>query len=297
MQYDLNRQPLYETVKKHATSKRFLTAIVCNFIYICACWLFFTFFFVETFNIFSFYGMPTVPLFLVLGYFAIIALGSIIISAVMNLKLLKVRNYFLGTESDHNGLSEYTKTVKISYLYTGIATGIPMVITIVATVFVVAYDGGASDLMSLFFVLPLYAAEIAGIVILYYFTFKSIRNTVDYAVNATNNIADGKVSVFLIVLSIISLVGSAISVFYTGTAALLIAVFKNVFLEEMAFAAPVSSLLNIIYLMPLVTVPMLISNICYVKIIFGFKNDMEFAKKEHAWLEAMRSGYNQGFRG
>lgn len=299
MKYDLNRQPLYETVEKHATSKTFLTAIVCNYIYVCASLLFFSLYFIFFFDILNEMDIPIVAFALIIAFAAIVFCGSSVISLIMTSKLLKVRNFFLGKTNDANGLAEYTKTVKLSYLYTIIAAGIPLVISLIAMLFTMTYQGVAEGfIIAFFFVLPIFAAEIAGIVILYYFTFKSIRNTVNYAINATNNIPEGKVSVFLIVLSIISLVGTAMSVFYSGMAALLFGVLKNVFLEEMTFAvAPISSLYNIIYLIPIVTIPTLISSICYVKLIFGFKKDMEFAKKEHAWLQAMRARSSQSNQG
>lgn len=296
----LDRHPLFETVKKHAISKNFLTAIICTFIYLgAACLLMGTLISVIFSLVDIIYELEgdtiiSSVFYAILGFWGVMFIGSLIISIIQLTKLLSIRKFFIGKTNDQSGFEGIIKTTKALYLYSGIAGIIPIVVMIFfMLVLMISEMGIAGIIPIIMFVLPIYLAEIAGVIIFYYFSFKSIRQTVTYAANAANDIPEGKVSVFLIVITIISLASAAFLVMYSAILFIIGAIFSLIdpaFLMEFADEFAVfANFDNLFLLMPFLSIPMLISQICYVKLLFGFKKDMEKAKKEHAQIQQQKA--------
>ncbi len=300
MHYDINRRPLFETVKKHATSGNFLAVIICNLISLGAsCLLFGTVFsvLIDLSELFSspLSGINSYFFFAVFGILGLIFIATIVVSLLLTLKLLSVRRFFKGKNNNPNGLSAIIKLQKIYYILGGIASVVSVLSAIIFMFSSFIPEEEASAIITLlFFVLPIYLAEIGGMIVLYYFSFKSIKTTVNYAINAVNDTAEGKVSVFLQVLSIIGIV-SAASLVLSSIFIFVIAfifftlltmqdtIFLSVFFSVMFL--PFALLLKSLWPLIFVAVPTLISSICYVKLLFGFKKDMEKAKIEHAQIQ------------
>lgn len=299
MTYGFNRRPLFEAVKKHATSGTFLTAIICTFIYIGAsCLLMGTTvsFMLDILNL-TYKAEPDIVfpyvVYALLGFIGIMFIGSLVISILMTTKLLSVRSFFKGKSDNPNGLAGFIKLTKATYIYSSIVVGIPIIIMIIILITAMIASMGISGIIAtLLFVLPIYGAEIAGIVILYYFTFKGIRNTVNYAINAMNGIPEGKVSVFIIVMTIISLASAAFLVMYSVIIVIAGSLLSFVEPDLWVEFSPIASMFDLFSVMPFVSVPLLISQICYVKLLFGFKKDMEIAKKEHTHIQQQVFAFN-----
>lgn len=304
MNSNIHRRPLFEAVKKHATSGTFLTAIICNFISLGAgCLLCGTL--LSILKILSgFIGLSAEDNFSssLFDFYPIIILLAFAVSTaillILTLKFISVRRFFLGKNNNPNGLEGIIKTQKAFYIFSICSTSIPVIMMILYTFsIVVSTETYAATIPMLFFIIPIYLAEIAGMIIFYHFSFKAIKSTVTYAINAANGIPEGKVSVFLIVISIIGIVTAAMLVLYSFIILFISLIFGGILQEiddpflSVTFSAVFGSFAIIFKaLWPLlfVSVPTLISSICYVKLLFGFKKDMELAKKEHAQIQQQK---------
>ncbi len=300
MDYGINRRPLFETVKKHATSGTFLAVIVCTFIYLGAACLFMGTLISVVFSlvdiIYELEGDTVISsvMYVLFGFLGVMFIGSLIISIIQLTKLLGIRKFFMGKSKDQSGFEGVIKTTKAMYIYSGITGIIPIVVMIFFMLVLMISEMGIRGIIPIIlFVLPIYLAEVAGVIIFYYFSFREIKKTITYAKNAANDIPEGKVSVFVIVITIISLASAAFLVMYSVILFIVGAIFSLVeptFLMEFpAEFAVFANFDTLFLLMPLLSIPMLISQICYVKLLFGFKKDMEKAKIEHAQIQRQRA--------
>ncbi len=302
MNANFQRQPLFEAVKKHATSRTLLTVIVCSFISIGAsCLLFGSVFpallkFGDFFEVLTPHSNPASSIFdvmmLILPFIFVL---EIAVSVFLIIKLVGIRRFFLGKSRNDACILGYIKAQKIYYILAAIFTAGPILIAVLTMFGAMFFSGDyETSIALLIFVLPIFLAEVGGVLVFYYFSFKAIKTTLTYADNALNNKPEGKVSVFAMVLSIISLVAMAVAVlemlilFFIGI--IFYAVmpeirdpFFSVFFA--ASFAPIASLIASMWALPFVAVPSLISSICYVKLLFGFKKDMKIAKEEHELIQ------------
>lgn len=299
----VNRRPLFEAVKKHATSGAFLTVIICSFIGIGAsCLLFGSVFptllsFRDFFEVLTPHPNPAAAMFDVIKFvLPFLFVLETAMSVILAIKLVGIRRFFLGKNRNDGCIIGYIKAQRFYYIMTAVLTAVPILLTVLITFGAMLFEGDfETSIAVIIFVLPIFLAEVGGVLVLYYFTYKAIKNTLTYADNALNNKPEGKVSTFAAVLSIINLVSTAVAVlemiFIFIIGILFYAImpeikdpFFSVFFA--ASFAPLASMITSMWALPLVAIPSLISAICYVKLLFGFKKDMELAKKQLAAIPA-----------
>ena len=300
------RRPLFDTVKKYATSRAFLTVIVCSFISIGAtCLLFGSVYpallrFGDFFDVLTPHSNPASSVFdvmmLVVPFVFVL---EITMSIILIVKLVGIRRFFLGKSCNDGCILGYIKAQKVYYIITAVLTAVPILLSVLVTFGAMLFSGDFETTFALLiFIFPLFVAETGGILVLYYFSFKAIKTTLTYADNALNNKPEGKVSVFSTVLAIINLVAMAVAVLEMVILFFVAIIFYAVMpqINDPFFSvffsasfAPLVSLITSMWALPFVAIPSLISSICYVKLIFSFKKDMELAKLEHTELERARA--------
>ncbi len=278
----LDRRPLSETVRKHGSSKMFLAAIILSFV---GLGLTLLALFYELPNVMdimlaelemdtSSFAETQAILRAIFGMATIFSIVSAVFSALLNVGLLRGYRYFSGKTVDACGFDFYLKIYKIVYIVYGSILAVPVFLLFTA---LLLGPSNVSDLfVSLFFLMPIFAALIIGPVLLCVFQYKAIKKTMDHAMCAAVDIYNGEVSVFLIVITIISVVSSASSILQApfGLA-------TNLTINGEVYFSSIFSVLA--------SIPQLISTIFFLVLMFRFKSDMKNAKAEWDWIEGQKA--------
>ena len=299
------RGPLFDAVKKHATSRPLKTVIVCNFIALGGMALLLGTlcdFFISLSDVFPISLKNATPFYpyICLVVIALIAiLFEFVYSIILTFKYIEIRKFFNGKSESRKALTDIIKLQKLYYVFVSVEM-VVSIIAVIATSFTSIYSAAEVNaiLPSLIIAGPIYLAEVGGMVVFNYFSYKSIKQTLECAENAIQGKPEGKVSVFTQVLSVIGIVSAAsmlLSALYIII--LLVVAFSALMMaDSIFFSVLYSSIFAVFFLIAkalwpliIVAVPTLIASISYVKLIFGFKKDMELAKLEHTELERARS--------
>ncbi len=278
----LDRRPLSETVRKHGSSKMFLAAIILSFVGLGLTLLAMFYELPNAMDIMlaelemdtSSFAETQAILRAIFGMATIFSIVSAVFSALLNVGLLRGYRYFSGKTVDAGGFDFYLKIYKIVYIVYASILAIPVLILFTA---LLLGPTNVSELfLSLFFLMPIFAALIIGPVLLCVFQYKAIKKTMDHAMCAAVDIYNGGVSVFLIVITIISIVSSSSSILQVP-----LGFSTNLTINGEAYISSIFSVLA--------SIPQLISTIFFLVLMFRFKSDMKNAKAEWDWIEGQKA--------
>ncbi len=275
----LNRRPLSETARRIGSSKMFLSAIILSFVglglSVIALYFEFSAFAHsyltnELLSMTIYHEDAEAELAILFSIVGAIALALLVASVLINVGLLRGYRYFSGKTNNAGGFDLTLKIYKIVYIVYTVVLGILGFILFVA--FLLGPDDAGDLFVSLFFLMPLFAAIIGGSILLLFFQYKAIKKTMNFAMAAANDVFDGGgVSVFLIVISIIGLVSSASSLLQLPAA-----YSTNLTVNGEVYSPSFISVIA--------SIPQLISNIFYLVLMFKFKSSMNTAIDECRWI-------------
>ena len=274
---DLNRRPLNEVVRKHGSSKLFLSAIIISIFSVALNILYSIFSTVASFNT----SIPFVDLsgfideeyYIVLFATFLIAVVNSILSFVQYGYLYSAYSFFRGRSTNGNALKSFTKV----FLAQMIVTIVEMPVVLLGTVS--SMDDSYNHVWFEIFYLVMAVILIpiiAGVIVLSIFQYKGIKKSVNHALAAYENRNSGKLSIFVLVIAFIAAVGNGIS--------LLMQLISFAALPLFSVYALISNLVSF-FVMAL----SLTSLIMFIVLMFRFKNDMETAKQEWYFIESQKA--------
>ncbi len=211
--YNLNRRPLNEVVRKHGSSKLFLSAIIISIVSVALNLLYSIFSAVASFN-------NSIPFVDLSGYFEeeyyivifatfLIAVVNSILSFVQYGYLYSAYSFFSGRSGNPNALNSFTKV----FLAQMIITIVELPVVSLGTFSVMDDSYGIPGIKEAFMVIMavILIPVIAGVIVLSIFQYKGIKKSVNYAIAAYENRNSGKLSTFVLVIAFIAAVGNGIS--------------------------------------------------------------------------------------
>ncbi len=266
---DLNRRPLREVVFKHGSSKLFFRAIVLSIVSTAVSIL------LNIFNTFSTLNSSLVSEFdyfstdgYIILIFLMLGINVIngIIALIQNGYLLSAYNYFSGKSTNPNGLKSYLKLMLVNLVV--ISIEIPFVV--ILSFGTAYYESGIVSsnaasivatalIASLIFIVPI----IAGAIVFYVFFYKGVKKTFIHTYAALDDRNVGRLSPFVLVVTIIIASFTAISLLTSIPTFFIASLFsiKGIILILTTFVAALP----------------LISYILYIILMFRYKKDMEYA--------------------
>ena len=276
--YNLNRMPLNEVVRKHGSSKLFLSAIVITFVYVALNLLYSIFSTVASFNT----SIPFVDLggyfdeeiYIVLFATFLIAVVNSILSFVQCGYLYSAYSFFSGRAGNKDALKSFTKV----FLAQMIVTIVEMPVVLLGTVSSMDDSYAIPGILEAFTIIMaiILIPILAGVIVLGIFQYKGIKKSVNHALAAYENRNSGKLSIFVLVIAFIVAVGNGITLL----------------MQIVSFAAsPLLGVYNLITYFVSFTVMALslIATVMFIVLMFRFKDDMEFAKREWYFIESQKA--------
>ncbi len=276
--YNLNRRPLNEVVRKHGSSKLFLSAIVISFVSVALNILYSIFSAVASFN-------NSIPFVDLSGYFEeeyyivifatfLIAVVNSILSFVQYGYLYSAYSFFSGRSGNPNALNSFTKV----FLAQMIITIVELPVVSLGTFSVMDDSYGIPGIKEAFMLIVavILIPIIAGVIVLSIFQYKGIKKSINYAMSAYENRNSGKLSIFVLVIAFIAAVGNGISLLMQ-----LITFATSPFLSVYAM---ISNLVSFIVMALSLT-----AIIMFIALMFRFKSDMEIAKQEWYFIEQQKA--------
>ena len=278
---DLNRRPMKETVAKFAGSKKFLLAIIFSLFAsftaaITSCFEYYSLFDLQYLldysrePIYKFY-LSDIFIYISIGLALLVLILSILSSAC----LLNLRAYFTGKASRPSGAKGFLTIYIINLVVSLVQIPLSMyygIMTVESTLSGKQLYG----VFTIFFIIVMIPV-IAGTIVLTIFQYKGIKKSFNFAIAAYDERNSGKLSIFVLVMAIITLAMLGISLFST---------FVSVYTVIKASALTVSSLIfNGIF--PMLSVVFLfVSTLLYVIIMVKFKSEMQIAAQESFAIQA-----------
>ncbi len=275
--YNLNRRPLNEVVRKHGSSKLFLSAIIISIVSVALNILYSIFSAVASFNT----SIPFVDLsefingsyYVIIVLTAFIAIVNSVFSFVQYGYLYSAYSFFSGRSGNPNALKAFTKV----FLAQMIITIVELPVVSLGTFSVMDDSYGIPGIKEAFMVIVavILIPIIAGVIVLSIFQYKGIKKSVNHAMAAYENRNSGKLSIFVLVMTFIAAVSSGYSI-VTQLVTFAIAPYS-------VFDIIANSVSTIVLALSLTAI------IMFIVLMFRFKSDMEIAKQEWYFIEQQKA--------